>query len=373
MRRRRGGAGALAAALAVALASMLVGSSPASAATVTVPCTGVPSADGAALLAAVNAHANGDTVVLVAGCNYQLAGTGFNAITDTFTMQGNGATISSSADLGSGSVFSEGNNASNLTINGVTFSNLSCSNCDGPAIETFANAPTLTVTNSTFTGNTGGDGGAVATESPGGGNATIIGSTFVNNTARFDGGAIHNVQTLTVINSTFTGNTAPDGGAFFADGGAATFINDTIAGNTSTTAGSGAFDNRIGTATVKDTIISNNSGGNCGTTAFTDDGFNLENGTSCNFASHAVNADPALGTLASNGGPTQTMAITTASPAFEAGSLAVCSAATPAGAGGVDQRGLSRAPFGAETACEIGAFEVQPAPTALLVTPRFTG
>jgi hypothetical protein len=255
--------------------------------------------------------------------------------------------------------------------------------------------PTLTVIDSTFTGNTGRLGGAISLEASG--SATIVGSTFVNNTATElggdGGGAILNDQTVTVINSTFTGNTADTGGAFANVSGlaTATFVNDTIAGNTTTGVGSGAYDGQpdhtlpLSTATMKNTIISNNVAGNCAPAAVTDGGFNLENGSSCHFANHAVSAAPALGALANNGGPTQTMAITTASPAFETASLAVCSAVTPSGAGGVDQRGVSRTPTAAETACDIGAFEVQPAAPALpappppapaptvVIRPRFTG
>jgi hypothetical protein len=364
------------------MVSTLVGSSPAGAASVMVPCSGVPAADGAALLAAVNAHASGDTVVLVGGCNYQLAGVGFNNINDTFTLQGNGATITSSADMGGGSVFIQGTTpASNLTIRDVTFSGIHCSACDGPVVFNGGSTPTLTVIDSTLTGNTGRLGGAISLEASG--SATIVGSTFVNNTATElggdGGGAILNDQTVTVINSTFTGNTADTGGAFANVSATATFVNDTIAGNTTTGVGSGAYDGQpdhalpVSTATMKNTIISNNVAGNCAPAAVTDGGFNLENGSSCHFANHAVSAAPALGALANNGGPTQTMAITTASPAFDTASLAVCSAVTPSGAGGVDQRGVSRTPTATETACDIGAFEVQPAAPPVIVMPRFTG
>jgi hypothetical protein len=59
-------------------------------------------------------------------------------------------------------------------------------------------------------------------------------------------------------------------------------------------------------------------------------------------------ADPMLGTLMQNGGPTPTMGIAVGSAANGAGAQAVCVAV-----GGVDQRGLSRS----TTTCDIGAFE----------------
>jgi hypothetical protein len=355
--------------------------------TVTVPCTSVPTTDGAALLAAVNAHASGDTVVLAAGCTYTLDTAGFNSFGDTLTLQGNGATINRSS--GNNFRFFDLSSGGNLTVSNVTFNNGNPES-DGGAI--FTSDASLTITNSTFTNNVGGDGGAIAVEG-GLGTVIITGSTFSANTASTDGGALHDDTTMTVINSTFTGNTATDGGAFsdFDATGPATLINDTFSGNTTTGgAGHGTVENAnesVSTLTVTNSIVSNNAGNNCANT-ITDGGYNLEHGTTCAFANHAVNADPALAALANNGGPTQTRAISTTSPAFDTANLTVCTATTPAGAGDVDQRGLTRTPSaGTETACDIGAFEVQvaaaptqpttpitpPAAAPVTIAPNFTG
>jgi hypothetical protein len=337
--------------------------------------------DGAALQTAVNAHGNGDTITLVAGCTYTLASTtGFNSFNDTLTIQGNGATInrSSASAFRFFDVFSA---PGNLTLSNVTVSNGGGASFVGDGGAISLGGGNLTITNSAFLNNSARFGGALALESSGG-TITITGSTFSGNVATQVnglGGAIENgnsaAVTLVVINSTFTGNSAPKGAAFYNNGGTASFINTTISGNTTTAVTSGAFDNNSRTATVTNSIISNNAGPNCGTSSFTDGGYNLENGTTCHFTTHAVNADPALAALASNGGPTQTMAIATTSPAHDAANLSVCSAATPSGASGVDQRGVSRAPTSGETACDIGAFEVlpPPAPAPVIVAPRFTG
>ena len=61
--------------------------------------------------------------------------------------------------------------------------------------------------------------------------------------------------------------------------------------------------------------------------------------------------DPLLGTLQDNGGPTDTLALQTGSPAIDAGTDTGCPAA--------DQRGTAR-PQAA--ACDIGAFERIPPP-----------
>jgi hypothetical protein len=64
-------------------------------------------------------------------------------------------------------------------------------------------------------------------------------------------------------------------------------------------------------------------------------------------ASAIIFLDPLLGPLADNGGPNQTMALQTGSPAIDAGNTVSCP--------GTDQRGISRLQG---SACDIGAFEV---------------
>jgi hypothetical protein len=58
-------------------------------------------------------------------------------------------------------------------------------------------------------------------------------------------------------------------------------------------------------------------------------------------------ADPLLGALADNGGPTQTRALSSGSPAIDAGNNSACPAA--------DQRGILRPQGGG---CDIGAYEL---------------
>jgi hypothetical protein len=75
-------------------------------------------------------------------------------------------------------------------------------------------------------------------------------------------------------------------------------------------------------------------------------GYNLDTGVSCAFAkpTDMTAADPQLGPLAANGGPTLTRAPAAGSPAIDHGCPAT------------DQRGVPR-PQG--PACDIGAVEVQ--------------
>jgi hypothetical protein len=82
-------------------------------------------------------------------------------------------------------------------------------------------------------------------------------------------------------------------------------------------------------------------------------GYNLDTGVSCAFAkpTDLTAADPQLGPLAANGGPTPTRAPAGGSPAIDHGGTRAT------GCPATDQRGVSR-PQG--PACDIGAVEVRP-------------
>jgi hypothetical protein len=133
------------------------------------------------------------------------------------------------------------------------------------------------------------------------------------------------------------------------------FTNLTIARNIAVDDGSGGgiFYDPSGTfsATFTNTIIASNkaAGGPDCSQNLPSAGHNLESHTSCGF-NNAVgdmqNTDPKLGPLANNGGPTQTLALLSGSPAIDAGSDMACPS--------IDQRGVSR-PQGPH--CDIGAFE----------------
>ena len=95
-------------------------------------------------------------------------------------------------------------------------------------------------------------------------------------------------------------------------------------------------------------------GANWDTSApISDGGYNIDSGSSCGFSmsNHSLpNTAPDLDALASNGGPTQTMALAPGSPALDAipPSVTGCS-------GGTDQRGIAR-PQG--SGCDVGAYEL---------------
>ena len=233
-----------------------------------------------------------------------------------------------------------------------------------------------------FGGGGSGLGGAIFNQ---GGTVTLANSTLTANIARggnssgsgqngggYGGGVFNLNGTVTLTNVTIAGNTIATG----------------IGGNTNTVNGGALYtasvnvgaDTPTQTAlvTVANTILSYAGaagsavenivvGGGSGTT-INATGPNIRFGTLESNGSDTgpfIVADPRLGLLQNNGGPTQTMAPVTnnpASPAIDAGDNA--SAAGLA----TDQRasGFVRVSNGT---VDIGAFEVQPAPLPVAVAP----
>jgi CSLREA domain-containing protein len=222
---------------------------------------------------------------------------------------------------------------------------------------------TLNVTNSTLANYSNRRGCAIVNY---GGIATVSSSTFSGN-ASGDGCGISNVAngTLSVNNSSFSGNQANEfqGGAIFLDSGIVSVSNSTFLYN-SATSGADIYQ-RGGSITLTNSILGNSSaGGNCFGTV-TDGGYNISDDTTCGFDTSTGatgqtigdNVNPLLDPngLQNNGGPTQTIALLSNSPAISAIPPAQCPA--------TDQRGASR-PATGQNACDIGAFEGSiPAPT----------
>jgi uncharacterized repeat protein (TIGR01451 family)/CSLREA domain-containing protein len=214
---------------------------------------------------------------------------------------------------------------------------------------------------------TPGDGGGIF--AGGGAVTTIIGSTISNNTASTGGGGIFILSGNTSIdNSTISGNTANGlGGGIQFDSSVDILIinNSTIAGNTaSTTKNGGGLGIQNGQVKLRNTIIADNTAGGSGPDCFgtisgSEDHNLIENISGCTIfgstSNNITGQDPKLGALTFNGGPTQTHALLSGSPAIDKGNPA-----TPGSAAAsclpTDQRGINR-PQG--TNCDIGAFEVQ--------------
>jgi parallel beta-helix repeat protein len=113
------------------------------------------------------------------------------------------------------------------------------------------NAGTITLTNSTISGNSAGFGGGVDNR----GTATLTNCTVSGNSASRAGGGMYNVGTATFTNCTISGNQALVGGGL-ASYRTATLTNCTVSGNSASRAG-GGMDN-VGTATFTNCTISRN-------------------------------------------------------------------------------------------------------------------
>jgi hypothetical protein len=374
---------------------------------------------------------SGGTVSLASGCVYTLTrsnnstdgGTGLPVIRGNVTVQGNGATITRSTAAGtaafrvfdvasggtlrlSGLVLSHGladdgangggaiDSHGTVNVSGVTFSANQAPAKTGTSGGAINSSGSLTVTGSTFSGNTAQEGGGIFSQKT----ATITDSTFTGNSATIygGGGLLNAAGSATVTADSFSGNSGPGGGAI--DNDATLKITDsTLSGNSAGNNGGGAVVN-FGTTTVTQSTIADNSspyganvlnytgfsltltmsilaggqiGPNCGgEQPVTDGGYNIDTGSTCGFTASAhsmSDTQPELGPLASNGGPTQTMALPASSPAVNA-----IPAATPGCTGTTDQRGITR-PQG--SGCDIGAYELvlttgtaPSTPTGLTVT-----
>jgi len=217
----------------------------------------------------------------------------------------------------------------------------------------------LIMNNSTVSGNStiGGGiysdwGGGISMQSC---NVILNNSTVSGNTSwSYGGGIASSSSTLNLNNSTVSGNTARDGGGgILNDSSTITLNNSTVSGNSS---GIGSYSPFGGmySATLKNSILAGN-GGDCGVYIISA-GYNLIGSIGChisgNTTGNIIGADPLLGPLQDNGGPTFTRALLAGSPAIDAGNPDGCTdhQGNPLI---TDQRGKRRV-----GRCDMGAYEV---------------
>ena len=321
----------------------------------------------------------------------------------TIKGQGASATAVDGGGLAGGSVFIV-NGGVTATIQDVTIRNGNNTLYPGGGGGIF-NSGTLTLCNSTLTGNGAYYGGGIYNF--GGGTVTLRNSTLSRNFARFGGGIVNYLGTFMLSNSTLTGNTAAYfGGGIFNNSGTATIGSSTLSDNSARGSGGGIY-NSAGTATIGNSTLSGNSAGaygggiynfygtltlsngtlsgnsagaffgggilNGGTLSAKNSivanslggpdcsgtiaalGANLDTDGSCGGFTPVTSLLLNLGPLALNApGSTKTLALLPGSVAINAapdctdvsGSLVT-----------TDQRGVTR-PDNGESACDIGAFEL---------------
>src|SRR6185437_12203554 len=314
-----------------------------------------------AAITSANGAAGADTVNFQAGLTGTITlTTGEIAITDDVTITGPGAASMTITKSGAaGRLLDINVGTPTVTISGLTFQGGDPAGSGGAIA---IRGGTLTVQYSVFSGNTGAGGGALYSNY-GGGPVSIQNSTFSGNTARRTGGALYaTAGNVTIQGSTFSGNSATgDGGAIFLYGGStATISNSTLTGNSTATGEGGAIILYNDTLNLASTIIANNTDKN-GANEIFDLGNSTVNATNSliqvtsgfTFGTNTANItgqNPLLGPLANNGGPTQTHALLSGSPAIDTGSNPLALS--------FDQRGAGfPRTVGAQT--DIGAFEVQ--------------
>jgi predicted outer membrane repeat protein len=249
-----------------------------------------------------------------------------------------------------------------VTISGLSIINGNADNGGGILNNGSLTLDTVVVSHNTATGS----GGGIYTVGP---LLTVTGSTIPNNNAPNGlGGGIYNYNApISVVNSTIAGNSAgQDGGGIYTYGISESsngvywatddLTNVTTAANTSP-GGKGVSAVRELRLNLTNTIIGDGLelqsvygvGG-----AYDYYGGNLIVGS--NIAG-VISADPKLGPLQNNGGPTPTMALLPGSPAIDAGvnSYALDAQGNPLT---TDQNGFQRI-SGAKV--DLGAYEMQPA------------
>jgi CSLREA domain-containing protein len=335
----------------------------------------------------------GTYVLTIAGASEDAATTGDLDITSNLTINGAGAAITiingngnvtgdrvfhiigsvtvtisgvtiqngmaASFQNGSSVSFSGGgiaNEFGTLMVTDATVANNSAS-LNGGGIDNFGS---MSLSNVTISGNNAQSGGGIYNEYfvVGGGSMSLTNVTISgNNTSGAGAGVVNGTAgTMSLTNVTISGNNAGNspgygGGIYINSGSSVSLTNATISGN-NVDIGGGIFEYDVLEAPVlqiKNTIVANNSGGNCEAYIITSLGHNLSSDNTCALTNTGdlVNTNPLLGPLLNYGGPTLTRALLPGSPAIDAGSPDCPPPAT-------DQRGVVRPQ---SAACDIGAYE----------------
>ena len=274
-------------------------------------------------------------------------------------------------------------------LNGLTITG-GYSNGYGGGVNISSSYATANLTNCTVTGNSAVQGGGVCVDPTS--QVTLMDSTLSGNTAYVGGGIFGHDASLTLSNSTIRGNTAVQGAGVDANSCTTSMMNVTISGNTSTGINGGGLAVIVGVTSLTNVTISGNTSLNLGAGIYnvlinttnltlnnsivagnstpsgasdislgghhlagqpqisgsnnligTGGSGGLVNGVSGN---QVGVANPGLGSLANNGGPTQTMALLAGSPAIHAGMDGT-------GIPMTDQRGVPRV-----GGVDIGAYQV---------------
>jgi beta-glucanase (GH16 family) len=191
---------------------------------------------------------------------------------------------------------------------------------------------------------------------------TIIRSTIGGNLSNDVGGGLRLLGNAYIENSTISSNQSTGwyGGALFLTDGILEMVNSTVVDNLSPSFAPaavfvGTFGDSSATLNLVNSIVARNLTEGCflapfgpGPVAINSLGNNVFTDATCNpAASDQVVADPLVGPLQDNGGPTLTHGLQPGSPAIDTANPVYCPP--------TDQRGVAR-----DAACDSGAFEFVP-------------
>ncbi|WNM57809.1 DUF4347 domain-containing protein [Candidatus Nitrospira allomarina] len=283
-----------------------------------------------------NAAPGTDTIIIPTG-TYVLT-TGQLQINDHVIITGAGATTTIIDGNANERVF-ETTGSSTTTMSGITIQNgRESGNGAGVYVN---NSSILNLSDAILTNNngTGGDGGAFHVHGTLNLNRVLIDNNQANKGA---GIYFHNAIGGTLTNVTISGNTATNEGGGIWTENPITIMNSTIAFNTAPLGG-GVYDKDGMEITITNSILHNPGSPNSFGTLISG-GNNIDSDGTAGLGDPLDGADPMLGALLPNGGPTDTHALQAGSPALNAG--------TTSGAPAVDQRGFTR-----DAAPDIGAYE----------------
>ena len=283
---------------------------------------------------AIDNAVNGDTITFAPSLSGQtISLTGTLTITDNITIVASPPSVST----GSLVLYGTGNGGSPVIIvnSGVTasISGLSIENGLSSTGAGIRNLGTLALSYDTITGNgslnnTGTNNGAGIYSS---GIMDINDCTISNNTSFWNGGGIMNTGTMTVTNSTISGNNAYTYGGGIYNTGNLTLANDTISGNAGW-AGNSYFPEAgggiasFGNLSMANILVSGNVTSGSGPDIYGNIA-NISNsliGTTSGYttsggANNQMGTAASLSSLADNGGPTQTLALSAGSAGIAGG------------------------------------------------------
>jgi predicted outer membrane repeat protein len=236
-------------------------------------------------IAAANTQAGTDNIFFSVNSTITLSGSELE-INGNLNIYGNGASV----------LTISGNNASrvfNINSGTVTLSNLTIAQGNEGGIFNNGN---VTLQACTLSNNLASFGGAAIVNNTDANILTVTGSTFTNNSSSGNGAVIFNNGTVTMTGSTFTGNSADSGGVIF-NNGTVTLTNSIFRNNSSGGSGGVLFNSSTGTVTVTGSTFTGNSSGGSGGVIFNTNRLEVTGST---FTGNSANNN--LGGGISNGG-----------------------------------------------------------------------